>query len=78
MSSLRIVGGIVNIVVVKAAAEGIVSARGITKLSSHGGHINITKSWAMSLLNRMGNVKCKASTAGKIPQSQYEEVREAF
>lgn len=78
VSSLRIVGGAVNTVVVRAAAEGIISARDITKLTSHGGHINITKSWAMSLLNRMGYVKRKASTSGKIPQSQYEELREVF
>ena len=62
VSSLRIAGGVVNTVVVRAAAEGIISARDITKLTSHGGHINITKSWAMSLLNRMGYVKRKAST----------------
>lgn len=78
VSSLRIAGGAVNTVVVRAAAEGIISARDITKLTSHGGHINITKSWAMSLLNRMGYVKRKASTSGKIPQSQYEELREVF
>ena len=67
VSSLRITGDIVNTVVVRAAAEGVISARDITKLASHGGHINITKGWAMSLLNRMGYVKCKASTSGKIP-----------
>ena len=78
VSSLRIAGGVVNTVVVRAAAEGIISARDITKLTSHGGHINITKSWAMSLLNRMGYVKRKASTSGKISQSQYVELREVF
>ena len=40
-SSLRIAGGVVNTVVVRAAAEGIISARDIIKLASHGGHINI-------------------------------------
>ena len=80
VSSLRIAGGVVNTVVVRAAAEGIISARDITKLklASHGGHINITKGWEMSLLNRMGYVKCKASTSGKIPQSWYGELREVF
>ena len=32
VSSLRIAGGVVNTVVVRAAAEGIISARGITNL----------------------------------------------
>ena len=63
VSSLRITGGVVNTVVIRAAAEGIIAARDITKLSSHGGHINVTKSWAISLLNRMGYVKRKASTS---------------
>ena len=34
VSSLRIAGGVVNTVVVRAAAEGIISARVITKLTS--------------------------------------------
>ena len=48
---------VVNTIVVMAAAEGTISARNISKLSSHGGHIVITKSWARSLLSRMGYVK---------------------
>ena len=78
VSSLRIAGGVVNTVVVRVATEGIISARDITKLASHGGHIKITKGWAMSVLNRMGYVKRKASTSGKIPQSRYGELREVF
>ena len=61
-----------------AAAEGIISARNISKLSSHGGHIVITKSWARSLLSRMGYVKRKCSTSGKIPPTRFEELREIF
>ena len=75
---LREVNGVINTVVVMAAAEGIISARDISKLSSHGGHIVITKSWARSLLNRMGYVKRKCSTFGKIPPAQFEESREIF
>ena len=58
-----------------AAAEGIISA---TKLNSYGGHIVITKSWARLSLNRMGYVKRKCSTFGKIPPAQFEESREIF
>ena len=48
-----------NTTVVMGAAEGIISYRDITKLTLHGGHIEITKSWAQSLLRRMGFVEKK-------------------
>ena len=61
----RISGGVVNITVVIAGAQGITLSQDATKLQSHrGGHINITKSWARSLLIRMGFVKRKCSNAG--------------
>ena len=59
VQSLREANGVVNTIVLMAAAEGIISARNISKLSSHGGHINITKSWARSLLGRMGYQVCE-------------------
>ena len=45
-----------------AAGEGLIKAHDRTMLVQHGGHILITKSWAMSLLKRMGFVKRKATT----------------
>ena len=76
--SLRMAGGVVNTLVVMAAAQGIIAARDISKLVSHGGHIEITKTWARSLLTRMGFVKRKCSTSGKIPLTQFERVKEVF
>ena len=80
---LRITGTVVNTAVVMAAAIGIVAARDVTKLREYdgtfyGGHIDITKSWARSLLNRMGYVKRKCSTAGKATISEFDEVKEIF
>ena len=63
----RAAGGVVNTAIVMAAAVGIISSRDVTKLSSHEGYVNITKTWAKSLLKRMGYVKRKCSNAGKIP-----------
>jgi len=62
VESLRLMGTPVNATVVMGAAEGIIAARDVTKLRQHdgkfyGGDINITKSLARSLLNRMGYVK---------------------
>ena len=61
-----------------AAAEGIIPARNVTKLSSHGGHIHITKTWAISLLKWMGFVKRNSSNAGKVPTLHFKEIQEAF
>ena len=71
IESLRLIGTIVNATVVMGAAEGIVAARDVTKLRQHdghfyGGHINITKSLARSILNCVGYVKRKCSMAGKL------------
>ena len=60
-----------NTTVVMGAAEGIIS-------SSHGGHIDLTKSWAQSLLRRMGFVKRKCSTSGKISIARFDECKEIF
>ena len=46
-----------------AAASGLVAARCSGLLQEHGGHIEITKAWAKSLLKRMGYVKRKGSNA---------------
>ena len=70
--------GVVNTTIVMAAAMGIVSARDPTKLTSHGGHINITKTWAKSLLGRMGYVKRKCSNAGKVTVTHLETIQEVF
>ena len=60
------------------AAERIISHRDVSKLSSHGGHIKITKSWAKSLLNRMGFVKRKCSISGKISLARFDESKDIF
>ena len=83
IESLRLTGTVVNATVVMAAAEGIVAARDVTKLRQHdghfyGGHINITKSWARSILDRMGYVKRKCSTAEKTTISEFDEIKECF
>ena len=56
VNALRTVGGVVNTAIVMVAAEGVVSARDAGLLVGHGGHIDITKTWAKSLLRRMGYV----------------------
>ena len=78
IEATRAAGGDVNTAIVMAAAVGIVSSRDVTKLSSNGGYVNITKTWAKSLLKRMGYVKRKCSNAGKISPIQLAQIQEVF
>ena len=75
---MRKIGGIVNTAIVMAAVQGIVSARDHALLTEHGGHIEITKAWAKSLLKRMGYVKRKCSNAGKLSPAHFEEFKDEF
>ena len=61
-----------------AAAKGVVGARKPELLTEHGGHIEIARGWAKSLLSRMGYVKRKGSNAGKVSVSCFEEIQEMF
>ena len=78
ITALRAVGGVVNTSIVMAAAEGVVPARDASLLKEHGRYIQITKTWAKSLLKRLGYVKWKCSNARKVNVAHFEEVREAF
>ena len=60
------------------AAKGIISAKNSSLLIENGGHIEITNTWAKSLLKRMNYVKQKCSNAGKITQSCFAELKDVF
>ena len=80
VEATRPVGGVMNTAtcIFMAAAVGIVVSKDITKLSSHGGHIHITKPWAKFLLKRMAYVKNKCLNAGKNLVTRFTELHEAF
>jgi len=44
----------------------------------NGGHVNITKGWAKSILHCMNYVKRKGSNAGKISLSSFNEYQDIF
>jgi len=73
----RVVGGVINNDVVMAAARGIVQSKNHSLLE-HEGSISIEKSWAKSLLIRMNFVKCKGSSAEKIPPSEFEALKQSY
>ena len=59
ITNLRAVGGVVNIFIVIGVARGIICARNSDMLLENGGHIQITKDWAKSLLRRMKGFECR-------------------
>ena len=60
--------------------KGMVRAHDRTMIVQHGGHIQITKAWAMSLLQRMRFVKRKTTTKSTpgLSGEQIEVVRKSF
>ncbi len=63
VKQLRLSGGIVSASILMAAARGIVRHRDQAMLAEYGGPMNITKSWAASLMTRMKMVKRKGTRA---------------
>ena len=68
----------VNTSIFMAAAMGITAAKDRGALIQHGGHIEITKSWAVSLLGRMSYVKTKCLNAGKVSLPRFSELQQVF
>ena len=60
--ALRKAGTPVGTAVVIAGAKGVVMSVDSNLLAENGGHIQLTKTWAQSMMHRMGLVKRKAST----------------
>ena len=54
LKHIREAGAVVNSAITIAVAEGIVKSHDSNMLECNGGHICLTKSWAKSLLKRMG------------------------
>ena len=77
---LRSNGAPIGSSVVMAVGLGMIRAHDRTLLVEHGGHIAITKAWAMSLLQRMGYVKRKATTksAPGITPEVFESLKDGF
>ena len=77
IKSLRAAGTPISAPIVIAAAEGIVRARDRTLLADHGGSIILNRSWAVSLMRRMGYSRRKATTQAKhqVTQDEYSRLR---
>ena len=77
--ALRLAGTPVSCSLVLAAAEGIVTSKDRTLLCENGGHVALTRGWALSLLKRMEYVKRKASTkTGILSNEEFEQRRRRY
>ena len=61
-----------------AAANGIIKHYDQSLLKDHGGLLNISKSWAASLISRMHKVKRKGTRAARKVPTDFEDVKSAF
>ena len=76
---VREAGGVVTAAIVKAAAKGIIMSEDKYKLVEYGGYINLTLTWAQSLLTRMNFVKRKSTTAkSKFNPMEFAELKAGF
>ena len=72
IKALRKAGTPVSVPIVLAAAEGVVTARDRSLLLEYGGHIELNRPWAVSILRRMGFVQRRGSTQTKASLSDQQ------
>ena len=78
LKNLRLSGGVINTTIVIAAAHGIVEAENRALLAGNGGHLDIGRDYARSLMRRMNLVKRKGTkTARKLPDD-FQDLKQAF
>ena len=68
-------GAAVSTRIVMSAAEGIVTKFARHRLASYGGHIEITKTWARSLLRRMGYTQRKGTKGIKHLPKDFDQIQ---
>ena len=71
-------GGVVTTAIAMAAATAIVRGHDRNLLIENGGSIAITKTWGKSLLQRMGFVKRRGSSAAKLRVADFDAIQELF
>ena len=72
IKALRKAGTPVNVNIILAAAEGVVTAVDRTLVKKNGGTIELKRPWAQSLMRRMKFVKRRGSTQAKVKLSDAD------
>ena len=71
--------GVVNTAITVACVKEIVLKIDKTQLVENGGHLNLTRAWAKSLLTRMGFVKHRVTTkASNQTVEDFNEIKAQF
>ena len=79
LRKVREAGGVVTAAIVMAAAKGIVMSEDKYKVVEYGGYIDLTITWAQSLLRRMNFVKRKSTTANsKFNPTKFADLKAGF
>ena len=76
--SIREKGGTIDTSIVVSAANGIVKSLERSRLAEYGGPVQLTRSWARSVLRRMNFTKRKGTTKSKISMEEFREVKKRF
>ena len=75
---LREDGAVVNTKITIASTKGVILSHDANLLAANGGHIELTKHWAKSFLQRMGFVKRKGTTKSKVGVADFDAVKQQF
>ena len=80
INALRKAGTPVSVPVVLAAAEGVITARNRSALLKYGGHIELGRPWAVSILRQMGFVQRRGSTQTKekLSDQQVSQMKHTY
>ena len=80
LKALRRAGTPVSVPLVLAAATGLVVAKDRTLLKQHGGHLELKRSWGISLMKRMGYVQRRGSTQSKrkVSDEEFLQLKQSF
>ena len=78
VTALRETGGVVNTSTVIAAAKGLFKKADPPLLEEQGGYLNLERTWARSLLQRMDFVKRKGTKSAKHSPEELDKIKPKF
>lgn len=78
LRKIRLAGGVVNKTITMATGRGIVASKWPSLLRENGGHADLGRGWAGSILERMQFVKRKGTKAGRKVPANLDQLRDDF
>ncbi len=78
VKSIRQAGGVINRSIVLSLGHGVISARDRSILKKYGGPVDLTRTWAESIMERMGFVRRKGTKAARKLPDNFEEQKADF